>query len=113
MELVCIVCPRSCRLTVMDGKVSGNGCKRGEAFAVSESTRPMRTVCTTVATAFASMPVLPVKTAGEIPRDKIGELMKAADAVLVTEKLKRGDVVLSDVVGTGVDLVATATLYSE
>ena len=49
-ELVCIVCPRSCRMTITsDGDelvVTGNTCKRGKEFAVSEMTDPRRTVCT-------------------------------------------------------------------
>ncbi len=111
MELVCIVCPKGCRMTVENGVVKGNTCKKGEAFALAETTCPMRTVCSTVATVFDSMPVLPVRTDGEIPKAKIGELMKAVNAVTVTEKLRRGDVVLSSVAGTDVNLIATATIY--
>lgn len=111
MELVCIVCPKGCRMTVENGVVTGNTCKKGEAFAKSEATCPMRTVCSTVATSFADMPVLPVRTDGEIPKSKIGELMKLIDTVKVTQKLRRGDVVARSVVGTEVNLIATATIY--
>lgn len=111
MELVCIVCPKGCRMTVEGDKVSGNTCKKGEAFARAEATCPMRTVCSTVATAFAEMPVLPVRTDGEIPKDKIGELMKLVNTIKVEKKLHRGDVVAKNVVGTKVNLIATATIY--
>lgn len=112
MELVCIVCPKGCHMTVDEnGVVTGNTCKKGEAFARSEATCPMRTVCSTVATAFESMPVLPVRTDGEIPKSKIGELMQLINGIRVTEKLHRGDVVAASVVGTDVDLIATATIY--
>lgn len=111
MELVCIVCPRGCRINIENGVVSGNGCKRGEAFAVSETTCPMRSVCSTVATTFKDYPVLPVRTDGEIPKDKIDELMKQINAVVVSEKLHRGDVVLKGVCGTDVNLIATASIY--
>ena len=51
-QLVCIGCPRGCRLTIeeKDGEfiVSGNSCPRGKAFAVSEMTMPKRTICSTV-----------------------------------------------------------------
>jgi CxxC motif-containing protein len=110
MELICIVCPRSCRLTVTDGVVSGNACKRGEAFAVTETTCPTRVVCSTVATSFKNMPVLPVRTAGEIPKAKIGELMKFIDTLFITEPTRRGDVLAENVVGTEINLIATATL---
>ena len=111
MEFVCIVCPKGCHMTVENGVVSGNTCKKGEAFAKAEATCPMRTVCSTVATAFDSMPVLPVRTDGEIPKSKIGELMKLVNGIRVTEKLHRGDIVAASVVGTDVNLIATATIY--
>ena len=111
MELVCIVCPKGCRMTVENGVVTGNTCKKGEAFAKAEATCPMRTVCSTVATSFESMPVLPVRTDGEIPKAKIGELMKLVNTIKVTNKHHRGDVVASGVGGTDVNLIATATIY--
>lgn len=111
MELVCIVCPRGCRINVENGVVSGNSCKRGEAFALSEMTCPMRTVCSTVATTFEDYPVLSVRTNGEIPKDKIQDLMKEINAVVVDKKIKRGDVVIEKVVGTDVDVVASASIY--
>ncbi len=110
MELVCIVCPRGCRIVVENGVASGNACKRGEAFALSETTCPMRSVCSTVATTFSDFPVLPVRTDGEIPKDKIGELMVQINAVVVDKKLKRGDMVIEGVCGTDVNLIATASI---
>lgn len=111
MDLVCIVCPRGCRIKIEDGVVSGNVCKKGEAFALAETTCPMRTVCSTVATEFDSMPVLPVRTAGEIPKAKIGELMQLINKIKLTEKVKRGDVIARAIVGTDVDLIATESIY--
>ncbi len=111
MELVCIVCPRGCRIKVEEGVVSGNGCKRGEAFAMSETTCPMRTVCSTVATTFEEYPVLPVRTDGEIPKDKISDLMKEINGVVLTKKVKRGDVVIEKAVGTDVNVIASASMY--
>lgn len=111
MDLVCIVCPRGCRINVENDVVTGNGCKRGEAFAISETTCPMRSVCSTVATAFKDYPVLPVRTDGEIPKAKIADLMKEINAIVVDKKVKRGDVVAQNIVGTDVNLIATATIY--
>lgn len=111
MDLVCIVCPRGCRINIENGVVSGNGCKKGEAFAISETTCPMRTVCSTVATVFDSMPVLPVRTDGEIPKEKIGEFMKFINGIKLDKKVRRGDVIASNVVGTDVSVIATASVY--
>lgn len=110
MELVCIVCPRGCRITVEGESITGNTCKRGEEFAKAEMTCPMRSVCSTVKTTFASMPVLPVRTYGEIPKAKIGELMKEINKIVVDKKVKKGDVILANVVGTEINLIATESI---
>lgn len=111
MELVCIVCPRGCRINIDEnGVVTGNTCKKGEAFARSELTCPMRTVCSTVATAFESLPVLPVRTDGEIPKAKITEFMAAVNRITVKDKVKRGDVIIKNVADTGVNVIATESI---
>lgn len=81
--------PARCRIKIENGIVSGNGCKEA-SFAVSETTCPMRSVCSTVATTFKDYPVLPVRTDGEIPKDKIDELMKQINAVVVSENCIEG-----------------------
>lgn len=114
-EIVCIVCPNSCKLSIDEQSlvVTGAKCKRGEAFAKAELTLPMRTVTTTVKTAFAAMPVLPVKTNGEVPKARMRELLSVVRGVVVTERLSLGDVVMANVLGTGVDLVATASILDK
>ena len=113
-ELTCIVCPNGCTLHI-EGEdtslaVSGNACKRGEAFAVSELTHPVRTICSTVRTTFPKAPVLPVRTASEIPKERIFDVMTAINGVTVTTPLHRGDVVIQNVLGLGVDIIATSDL---
>lgn len=113
-ELVCIVCPRGCHLTIdTSGEtpvVSGNSCKRGEAFALSELTEPKRTICTTVKTAFPQVPVLPVRVSADIPKDKIFDVMREINQVTVTEKIGRSDVVIPNVLDLGVDVIATSSI---
>ncbi|MDD4839612.1 MAG: DUF1667 domain-containing protein [Clostridia bacterium] len=113
MELICIVCPKSCHLTVDGDKVSGNGCKRGELFAKEEAIAPKRSVTTTVATAFCDFPVLPVKTESDIPKAKIEELMQFVRGLYVTKKLKCGDVVAENILGLGINLVATESVFTQ
>lgn len=110
MDLVCIVCPRGCRINVDNGIVSGNRCKRGETFALAETSCPMRTVCSTVATVFETMPVLPVRTDGEIPKAQIFKLMQLINGIVIDKKVKMGDIVCANVLGTGVNLIATASI---
>lgn len=111
-KMTCITCPRGCSLTVtQDGDqitVAGNACKRGIAFGTSEVTRPMRTICSTVKTAFPATPVLPCRVSAEIPKDRMFDVMREIGRVYVTEKVARGDVLIRNVLDLGVDVVATS-----
>ncbi len=117
-ELVCIVCPKGCTMCIEqteDGeyKVSGNTCKRGAQFAISERIEPKRTICTTVRTVFSQAPVLPVRVSAEIPKDKIFEVMREINSVILQEPVSRGEVVLKNVLNLGVDIIATSDLLRQ
>ena len=116
-DLVCIVCPRGCRMQIAEEngvlQITGNGCKRGAAFAESEMRDPRRTICTTVRTAFPGVPVLPVRVSAEIPKDRIFDVMRAVNRTTVAARLGRGDVVLKNVLGLGVDVIATSNVLKE
>ena len=88
----------------------GNFCKRGEGFAIQELTAPMRTICSTVKTSFRDMPVLPCRVSAEIPKDRMFDVMKEINKVTVTTRLRRGDLILSNVLGLNVDVIATTDL---
>ncbi len=101
-NLTCINCPMGCALTIeMEGNevvsISGNTCPRGEAYGRKEVTNPTRIVTSTV----------PVKTKQDIPKEKIFDCVKALRDVEVQAPVHVGDVIVSDVAGTGVDIVAT------
>lgn len=104
-ELTCIVCPIGCSLVaeIEDGKVlsvSGNTCPRGKAYAESECIAPMRTITTTVKCLNGE--ILPVKTAGTIPKEKIFEAMKIINDVHPVLPISVGDVIIENVFGTNV-----------
>lgn len=112
-ELTCIGCPMGCELTVEieNGEavsVSGNTCKIGENYAKTEVSAPVRTVTTTALTADGK-PV-PVKTAGNIPKGKIFEVVEQIKAVPVELPVNLGDIVLKNAADTGVDIIATKTV---
>ena len=111
-ELYCITCPAGCRLTVTGEKnaitVEGNGCKRGVEFALAEMTNPTRSLTTTVRTTFSGVPVLPVRTDGEIPKGKIMEAMMVLRGVVISSELDCGDTVMEDLIGSGVRVIATS-----
>ena len=111
-ELICIGCPMGCQLTaeVENGvvtQVSGNTCKRGDAYARRECVAPARTVTGTVAIEGAAAPVLPVRTDGEVPKAQVFAVAEALRTATAHAPVAIGDVVLPNVCGTGVNVVAT------
>jgi len=109
-NLICIVCPVGCRLTVTGTsdnlQVSGNTCKKGIAYAHDEITNPMRMVCTTVRIKGGIHNVVPVKTDKAIPEKYKLEVVKEINKIELTSPVKMGDVIISDLFGTGVNIVA-------
>ena len=116
-EILCIACPNGCRLSVEGDAdnliVSGNQCKRGVDFAKAEITNPTRTLTTTVRSSFPGYPVLPVRTAGEIPKGKIREVMQYINTVTVNQPIGIGDTVVENVIGLGVNVIATSNILKE
>ena len=98
-----------CHLKVdVDNKtVTGNTCKRGEIYGLNEVTNPVRVVTSTVKVNGGELPVVPVKTAGAIPKKLNFECMKVINETTVNAPVKMGDVLIKDVLGTGIDVVAS------
>jgi CxxC motif-containing protein len=90
--------------------VEGNACKRGVDFAEAEMTNPTRSLTTTVRTSLPGIPVLPVRTDGEIPKEKIMEAMRALSNVVISRELDCGDTVYENIAGSGVKVIATSDL---
>ena len=112
VNLICIGCPLGCPLTVeMEGSevkaVSGNTCPRGDAYARKEMTNPTRIVTSTVRVAGSRLAMVSVKTASDIPKGKIFDCVKALKDVEVKAPVKIGDVIVENVAGTGVNIIAT------
>lgn len=116
-KIVCITCPRGCTMQVAgsgdDIQVTGNFCKRGEDFAKAELTNPMRTICSTVRTVFADAPVLPCRVSADIPKDRIFDVMEEINKAVVDKPLRRGEVIIPNVLGLGVDIISTSDLLLE
>ncbi len=110
--MTCILCPRGCNLKVemQDGvivSVKNNECEKGPRYANDEIYHPTRTLTTTVRAAGAKLPLLPVRTRQPIPRDKVFEAMKVLSEVEVKAPVTAGQVIYPDILGTGVDVIAT------
>lgn len=116
-ELVCIGCPLGCNLkvTIQDDstiEVTGNTCPRGADYARKELTDPRRIVTSSVRVNGGHLPGVSVKTETDIPKDKIFDCVRALKDVELTAPVKIGQVVMEDVAGTGVNVIATKNIYA-
>lgn len=110
---LCIGCPLGCRLEVDEDdhgdvvEIRGASCRRGDRYALQEHTEPRRVLTTTVAIEGARWPRLPVKTEGDIPKTMVHDACRALRTVTVPAPVRMGDVIIEDLLGTGVTVVAT------
>jgi len=111
-ELTCIRCPLGCNLevTLEEGKVlkvTGNTCIRGEEYGVKECTNPTRIVTSIVPVINGDVPMLPVKTQNDIPKSLMFQCIKELKDIKVKAPIKVGDIIVKNIAGTGVDVIAT------
>lgn len=118
LQFNCTTCPSECLLTVeverdADGavmevrSVTGNGCPRGDKFAHQELTCPMRVLTTTVTVFGGDEALLPVRTSEAIPLELHAKAMDLIRGLVVKAPIRMGDVVLEDLLDTGIDLLAS------
>ena len=118
MRFNCTTCPSECLLTVeverdADGavaavrSVTGNNCPRGNKFAHQELTCPMRVLTTTVAVSGGDEALLPVRTAEAIPLEPHAQAMALIRGLVVNAPIRMGDIVLPNLLNTGIDLIAS------
>jgi CxxC motif-containing protein len=123
-ELTCITCPIGCRLAVdasaaagAEGElsVSGNRCPRGAAYAREELLAPKRTVTATIrsrtsAVESSGVRRIPCRTDAPFPKERVDELLAAIYCLEASLPVKRGQVLIADALGLGIDVVATRSL---
>ena len=112
-NIICVACPMGCGLTVEIGdngeilSVSGNTCKRGDAYARTECTNPVRSLATTVKVNGGIYNVVPCKSASALPKEKIMDCMKIINSTSVCAPVKLGDILVKNILDTGIDIIAT------
>lgn len=115
-NVTCTVCPMGCSLVVskVDGeyRVEGNTCKRGAKYGVEEVTNPRRVITTTVKLSGSYLNLLPVKTNDSVPKELMFDIMKVLDKVCVCAPVNVGDIIVKDILGTGVDIVSSKSMES-
>lgn len=114
-EIICTVCPRGCHILVegegeVISSVEGHSCQRGAEYASAEFAHPVRILTTTVKLAGERHDLLPVRSSAPVPKEKLFDCMAVIRGVEAVRPVKRYDVIVPDICGTGIDIVATKTV---
>ncbi len=112
-EIICVICPNSCRLTVWrdattdEVQVKGFQCARGKDYGVAEYTNPVRMLITTMQVEGGAIPVIPVRSTEPIPKAKIFEAIKIVNETSCEAPVAMGDILLKNICKSGVDVIAS------
>lgn len=110
-KICCVVCPMGCEITVLDKdgtlSTSGQGCPRGEVYAKSEYTAPVRILTTTVKAEGYSTPVISVRSSKPIPKERLMECMEVLHHICVSEPFIIGRSIVNNILDTGADIILT------
>jgi len=114
-EVTCIICPVGCRARVVFEKgkvlaVANVECPRGKTYATNELKAPVRDFFTTVMVRGARNRVLPVRTTGPIPKEKMMDCARELSKITVQAPIKLGTVVVENILNLGVDVIASRDL---
>jgi CxxC motif-containing protein len=111
-KMICISCPIGCIIEVknLDGEINinGNRCKSGEEYAINEINNPKRIVTSTLKVNCGNKPLVSVKTDKEVPKNMIFDVMKFINTVQIDAPVKVGDVLIGNILNTGVNIIATS-----
>lgn len=111
-DIICLMCPLTCRITLIieKGKVvniTGAKCKKGEGYALQEYKSPKRILTATVKTTDKNEPLLPVRTTTPIQKNLLLRCMEMLAEKEVRQPVKIGQVIVENIMDTGIDVVAT------
>lgn len=120
--IICTICPKGCHIGLAEGSpdgkgrinpadIYGNKCKRGRTYALNELTNPVRMLTTTVNVNGGELPMAPVKSEKPLPKGMLMECMQVISAFTAEAPVKMGDVLIKDILGTGVNIVATGNVF--
>ncbi|HHV64912.1 MAG TPA: DUF1667 domain-containing protein [Peptococcaceae bacterium] len=112
-NFICILCPNSCEITASfnnDGilrNIDGFSCQKGAEYVQQEIYNPRRNIATSVKVTGGELPLVSVRLTKAIPKEKIFEVMTEIKKVTLQAPVSLGDVIISNVLGLGADVIAT------
>lgn len=116
--VICTTCPSGCEMEAIftdetDLTVTGNRCPRGKAYCANECFDPKRMFTASVKIEGCTRAMMPVRSEAAVPKDKLMECAEAVHKITLTAPVESHEVIIKNVAGTGVDIVAAMTLSQE
>jgi len=112
-EYTCIMCPRGCDIeaNIEDDlrlvSTEGAGCQKGISYLRQELADPRRNLATSARVLGGSMPLVSIRLTGPIPKARIGEALKAMQALRLEAPVFAGQILIENLGGLGIDVIAT------
>ncbi|MBM7556129.1 DUF1667 domain-containing protein [Halanaerobacter jeridensis] len=116
VEITCISCPMGCDVELEVNEdddivdIDGNSCQAGIEYVKNEYRNPTRILPTTARVKGGVLPLVPVKTDEPMPKGLLDEAMEEIAKVELEAPVELGDVVIENILDTGVNIVATRDL---
>ena len=119
INMKCKVCPVGCDLKIIKDEsdtdlyiVEGNQCGRGKDYGIKEVLQPSRMITSRVLLENGPMSRLPVRTSDIIPHELVDRCMEIIKETRVSAPVNKGDIIIKDILETGVDVIAARKVNS-
>jgi len=117
-KIICTNCPLGCKINLVYAdadeveiiEAQGNRCKRGLEFAKQEITDPLRVVVTSVRVEDGEIPMASVRSDKPVPLRLMEEIMGVIRQTKVSAPVKRGDIIIENVLNTGANIISMRTV---
>lgn len=114
--LTCIGCPMGCELIVEieNGEfksIQGHACNIGIEYSKKEITNPLRMITSILPVTGGDELMVSVKTSQPIPKGSIKDCMFALKGIHILAPIKVGDILIENICGLGVNIIATKEVH--
>ncbi len=119
-DLVCIICPKGCRITINYEKneseikiiksILGYSCPKGKIYAEQEILEPLRTLTTTIKTTYKEHQRLAVRSDSEIPLAQLIPVIKHVRSIVIDKPVTAGTCIAKNPLGLHTNIIAVDDL---
>lgn len=111
-EIICIMCPKSCVIQ-MGRTISGYGCERGRETAIAEMTMPKRVLTTTMKVIGGKETLISVRSEKPVDKTILCKAVMECNKFACQAPVDCGQVVVRNVAGSGVNMIASGMVESQ